>query len=290
MVFIEERHKYLSQIKEQAKLNAFYSLLWNESFQPHESDLSETDGIYYAIIQSILKGSRKEFVQQYSKISQRKISKDSNAPFLHDDFLIFTLIIGVLKFNADKEWILKVIHARVSNPTTTTFENIINGNFQSKANLQSLVLVFQSILNQSKISNVLLNDAYESLTNIKHSLYDDFIKMIYFKAFDLIILFKIPREADEISRLLVFESTFLKRIKVFAYISYHVLLLLLLIVAYKILHSLPDEVKDNINEIGIIIGIAGIGLFGNIIPKWRTMYQKLVLRVFGYKYKISSHE
>ena len=98
-----------------------------------------------------------------------------------------------------------------------------------------------------------------------------------------------PRDADEVSRLLEFEIRFKKRINFITYLTYNTLLLLILIGAYRILHSLPEDMKEKINEIGILIGIGGIGLFGNIIPKLRLNFRNLIFRFFGYQNKNSNH-
>lgn len=270
---------------EQPKLCALYSLLWNKPFEAPSDNVSETDNIYYAALQSIRLGSRKDFHRQYSKISQRKISKDSSAPFLHDDFLIFSLLLGIIKFDSDDEWLLKVVHARASNAITTTFENILSGNFQSKSNIQSLILVFHSFLSREMISNDLLNEAYESLTDTKQSYNSDFIKLTHYKAFDLIIEYKVSRDTDEVSKLFEFEKRFKKRINIFAYIFHNFFLLVLLILAYKLIQVLPDEVKADINDFNVIIGIGGVGLLGNIIPKWKAKLQELILKAFGYQIK-----
>ena len=225
---------------------------------------------------------------QYAKISKRKVSKDSAAPFIHDDFLIFTLIIGILKYENDSDWLLKVIRSRAKNATTTTFENLLTGNFRSKANIQSLTLVLLYMLNESKITNELLDEAYEAI-NIQNAYNNDFTRIIQHSAFDIIIMFKLPRDSDEVSRLLEFENKFKKRINLFSYIAYNGLLLLILLGAYKLLHSFPEEWKLKINEVGIIIGIGGFGLIGNVIPKLKTKFQQLVMKAFGYRIRKEVH-
>lgn len=283
MVFIEERQKYLISLTEQPKQMALFALLSDQSFQNPIGDVSETDVIYYTCVQAIKSNSKEEFNKQYDKISKRKVSENTVAPFVHDDFLIFTLIIGVSKFNSNIDWLLGVIRSRAKNETTTSFENLLTGNYQSKANIQSLVLIFQFLLDKSKISNEILIGAYDSMCNIKQLHNNDFIRIIQYRAFDIIIQFKLPRDTDEISRLLEFETIFKKRITIFSYFAYNSLLILLLFFAYKILQTLPEELKLKINDIGIIIGVGGVGLLGNIIPKWKEKFKELLLKLFGYK-------
>ncbi len=286
VVFVEKRHKYLNSFPEKSKQRAFFALVSDEIFQaPLLKDVSDTDTIYYSSVQAIKRNSKEDFNTQYNKISKRKVLKNSAAPFIHDDFLIFSLIIGVLKFDCEKDWLLDVIRKRAKSSISTTFENLLIRNYQSKVNIQSIILAFLFLMDKSKINNEQLVQAYDAVSDTKQLNDSDFIRIINYRAFDIIIQFKLPRDTDEISRLLEFETRFKSRINVFTYITYNTILLLILFGCYKILHSLPEDIKSKINEVGIIIGLGGIGLFGNIIPKWKIKFNKFILNLFGYKSK-----
>lgn len=284
MVFIEEKHSYLSSIADQPKQKALYALVSDETFAGQPIEVSETDAIYYSSIQAIKKNTKTDFDTQYAKISKRKVSENSAAPFVYDDFLIFALVIGVLKFECDKNWLLGVIRNRAKGKTTTTFENLLTGNYQSKANNQSMVLAFLFLLDKSKITNDQLNEAYNAMSDTKESFNNDFIRIVHYRAFDIIIQFKLPRDTDEVSRLLEFESRFKKRINVFSIIAYNLFIVGVLVGAYKILQLLPEDKKLVVNDLNLIIGLGAIiGLSGNFIPKLKTKFQELILRAFGYR-------
>jgi len=283
MVFIEEKHSFLRSLSDQPKQRALFALVSGEAFETNQNGFPEIDSIYYSSIKAIKRNSKEEFNVQYNKISKRKVSENSTAPFIHDDFFIFTLVIGVIKFKCENEWLLRVISMRANNVTTTTFKNLLTTNYQSKANSQSLVLVFLFLMDKTKITNEQLVEAYFGMSDTSQSFNNDFIRIIHYRAFDIIIQFKLPRDTDEVSRLLEFETRFKKRINIFTYITYNGLLLLILFGAYNLLHSLPEDIKSKINEVGIIIGIGGIGLFGNIIPRLRSKFKESILKVFGYR-------
>ena len=284
MVFIEEKHNYLSNLTDQPKQKALFALVSEEGIQSPRNDVSETDAIYYSSIQAIQKNSKEEFNSQYAKISKRKVSENSAAPFVHDDFLIFTLVIGVLKFDCDKDWLLGVIRNRAKGKTTTTFENLLTGNHQSKVNNQSIVLAFLFLLDKSKITNDQLNEAYNAISDTKESFNNDFIRIIHYRAFDIIIQFKLPRDTDEVSRLLEFETRFKKRINVFSILAYNAFLIFILYGAYQTLQYLPEDKKLVVDDLNLIIGLGAIiGLSGNFIPKLKTKFQELILKAFGYR-------
>lgn len=283
MVFIEEKHNYFSSLEGQPKQKALFALLSDETLVASPSQVSETDAIYYSSIQAIKKDSKADFSSQYIKISKRKVSENSTAPFVHDDFLIFSLVIGVLKFESDKDWLLGVIRNRTKGKTTKTFENLLTGNYQSKANNQPMVLAFLYLLDKSKITNDLLNEAYNAMSDTKESFNNDFIRIIHYRAFDIIIQFKLPRNTDEVSRLLEFETRFLKRINAFSIIAYNLFIVGVLYGAYKILQLLPEDKKLVVSDLGLIIGLGAIiGLSGNFIPKLKSIFKELTLSVFGY--------
>lgn len=286
MVFIVEKHTYLSSLEDQPKQKALYALVSDETLVTQFHEVSETDAIYYTSIQAIKMNAKADFDTQYAKISKRKVSENSAAPFVHDDFLIFSLVIGVLKFECDKAWLLGVIRNRARGKTTTTFENLLTGNYQSKANNQSMVLTFLFLLDKSKITNEQLIEAYNAMSDTKESFNNDFIRIMHYRAFDIIIQFKLPRDTDEVSRLLEFESRFKKRINVFSIIIYNLFIVCILILAYKILQLLPNDKKLVVNDLNLIIGLGAIiGLSGNFIPKLKIKLQALILRAFGYNNK-----
>lgn len=283
MVFIEERHKYLNEIQSRPKLYALSCLLWGNPINTIQEELNEIDEIYINCIQAIEADSIELFKKQYELISKRKVVENSSAPFVHDDFLIFVLIVGVVKFEQNMNWLINLVHLKVKNKTTNTFENLLTKNYQSKTNNQSIVLTFLFIINKSNITNDLLKDSYQDIIDLNQTFTDEFLKICHYRAFDLIFQYKIPRDSDQIARLILFEDRFKKRITVFSYISYHLILIVLLVFSYWILQKLPAEWKSNINDVGILIGIAGVGLIGNLLPKLKKNFRDLNLSLFGYK-------
>ena len=282
MVFIEERKKYIRTLKDKPKLKALSALLFNDTFQKPTGNSSEIDEIYYTSVHAIINNFEDIFRNEYKKISERKISTESSAPFIHDDFLIFILIIGVVKFMCDKEWLLNVIEVRKKISTTKSFENLLTGNFLSKENNQSLVLIFLNIFDEAKINDELLIGAYKFIIDNKESFDDDFNRIINYKAFDLIIYFKQPIEEIRLPELLAFEEKFLKKTKVFSSIVYNTIVLTLLFGMYIILQVIPEVWKEKINELNLILSLVGVTLLSNVFPKLRKKIYCLMLSKLGY--------
>lgn len=248
------------------------------------SDISREDN-FVRIIKAITKDSRTDFVEFYSEFSKRKPSEES--PWLHDNFLIFTIIVGIVKFDIEKDWIEKVFELRESrnkeiSQINTTFKNIINNNYSSKVNLFEVVFVFQELINIPISPIDEINDLYNklssdfSLLNIR----DDFLKIIRLRVVDLIILKKELPNTIEIKALKDFKNTFLKRIDIISKTIYAALVIGLVISIY-VYQSKNKINQDLVNTINTISGLLGFGLliFIKRLSKWLRL---LILMTLGY--------
>lgn len=110
--------------------------------QPQGDDFSETDDIYFGIISAIQSNDKTAFEKHYGKKSKSKPSKESPAPFVNDDFLVFSIIVGVSKFKLDKSWIKHTASIRSKNSITTTLDNLLAENYYSTSNLPEIVFMF----------------------------------------------------------------------------------------------------------------------------------------------------
>lgn len=221
MVSIENKISYLNRIGDSPKLSAFSHLLMDKAItQPSGDDLSETDEIYFGIISAIQSNDKSAFQKHYSKKSKSNPSKESPAPFVNDDFLIFSIILGVSKFNLNKSWIKYIVSIKSKNAITTTFDNLIESNFNSTSNLQEIVMIFLLHTNQGHITNDFLNSTFKRI-NENTVLFDnknDFQILCAIHAYDSIISLKEAPEGSEIQLLKYFDSRFVKRMKVLSWL------------------------------------------------------------------------
>ena len=110
MVSLEEKSTYQVRINESPKLTAFNNLLLGKpTIQPDIADLKESDELYYAIVTAIQTNDKTLFETYFNKKNKSNPSKESPSPFVNDDFLIFCLIVGIIKFGCDKSWIKNII-------------------------------------------------------------------------------------------------------------------------------------------------------------------------------------
>jgi hypothetical protein len=284
MVSLENRITYSYRINESPKLSAFNNLLLNNDIvSPRKQDLNEYDEIYFEIVKAVHANDKDAFEYYYNKKSKSHPSKESPTPFVNDDFLIFCLLIGLKKFDLNKDWIKNILSIRSRSAITITFNNILNDNYNSNDNLYEIVLMYFQINNPDLITNELFNNAYKRIIK-NDSLFDsksDFQILCTLRAYDLIIELK---DGSEINLLKQFNSRFLKRIKL---LSVFIQTLFVLILLYAITFALSNiqGVNSFINNYNLamrIVSLFGLSLLSNTVSSIRKKIYKISLSIFGY--------
>lgn len=287
MVSLENKINYLDRIGDSPKLSAFNQLLTGKAIaQPVSSDLSETDEIYFGIISAIQSNDKSAFEKHYSKKSKSNPSKESPTPFVNDDFFVFSIILGVSKFNLDKAWIKNIVSIRSKNPITTTLDNLLAENYYSTSNLPEIVLMFMQNINSSLITNDFLNSTLIRI-NANTALFDnksDFQILCAIYAYNSIILLKEAPDGSEIQMLKSFDSRFVKNMKILSWL----LQLVFLLVIFYLLLQLPVyspeaiELIDDYGYLFTVLGALGFTFFGNQLSFIRRKTHELTMRLFGY--------
>lgn len=287
MVSIENRFLYMERVNESPKLKAFhYFLLGKELSSLANNNVSDVNEQFFKLLSAIQTNSQTAFEEIYAKKSKSNPTKDSPAPFVNDDYLIFCLIIAIIKFGIDKTWIKSIISIRIRNATTITFENILNENFSSTSNQAEVVLTFLQLSNQSKINNDLLNTALKIITENTSLLENrnDFQILCAFRAYDFIIYQKEASKGNEITSLKNFNKNFIKRIKVLSWILQAAIFFGLIYGLSKLPIYSPEVIRfiNKYNFIFTLLGVSGFTFLGNQIPFIKKKTQELLMRLFGY--------
>ncbi len=276
----------MERINESPKLKMFHHFLLDKDISSLSNNAGDLDEQFFKILSSIQTNNKTTFEEVYAKKSKSNPSKDSPAPFVNDDYLIFCLIIAITKFNIDKTWIKNIISIRNRNATTITFENILNENYSSTSNQTEVVLMFLHLNNPSKINNNLLNIAFKSITENTALLENrnDFQILCAFRAYDLIIELKEASEGNEIMSLKNFNQKFKARIKALSWISQAGILFGLIYGLFKLPIYSPETITfiEKYNFVFTIIGVFGFTLIGNQIPFIKNKSQEILMRLFGY--------
>jgi hypothetical protein len=280
MVPLENKMSYIEKINEIPKLKAFHCLLLEKTAILPSDNLSDADELFYDIVSSIQSNNKEAFEQIYNKKSKSNPSKDSLSPFVNDDFLIFCLIVGINKFDIDKNWIKNIISIRSRNAITITLESILNENYYSKSNFPEIVLVFFHLNNLPLIINDFLTTTFRNISE-NTSLFEsksDFHILCAIRAYELIIELK---EAPDTELLKKFQDNFLKRIKIIASIIQTITIMSLLFGLIKLFSYMPS-IKNLFDNVGTILGIFGVSILSNLIPQMKKILYNVLLQTFGY--------
>ena len=285
MVSLEDRVEYQKRVNNSPKLKYLSQFLLGKVLSiPDEVTFSETDNIYVGALESIQKGKRKDFEHFYSKKSKSNPTDEFQSPFVSDDFLIFSLIVGIVKFGIDKEWITRILSLRKRSSITSTFENLLTENYYSKSNQPEIIFSFLNIIDSSKVTTELLDSMYDSIKD-NDSLFDgknDFLTICSLHAYNELIKM---RGGDETILLKSFKNKFLKRIKVLTWCVSTLVLFAVLMGLIKLLSFVP-EIKVFLDDYDPFFGVLGLSLLGNTVTMFRKSVFNLLLKIFGFPVEI----
>lgn len=287
MVSIEEKIKYLNKISDNPKLSAFNHLLLGKAISlPLGTDLSDADEIYFGIITAIQSNDKTAFEKYYDRKSKSNPSKESPAPFVNDDFLVFSIIVGVSKFKLEKSWIKYIVSIKSKNPVTTTLDNLLAENYYSTSNLPEIVLMFLQNINSSLITNHFINSTFERI-NENTTLFDsksDFQILCAIHAYNLIILLKVAPEGSEIKLLKSFDSKFVKRMNILSLVPLTCIFIGLIFGLLNLPIYSPKAIKiiERYDYVFTILGALGFTFLGNQIGFVRRKSHELTMGLFGY--------
>ncbi len=282
MVSLEEKISYLSQVKANPKLQSFYNLLYRKAIAPPPpSTTIEIDEIYYGIVAAIAHQKKNDFHNFYARISKRIVDKDSPSPFIYDDGLIFSTIVGVKLFDSDKTWIRNVISIRSSSQVTTTFSHLLEDDFLSKSNLPEIVIPFLELTEQLSGHEPILDKAYGKIASDidLYSNSNDFVIIMTLRSFDVIVQSK-SSHAGDFERLRAFEGKFVTRVGYLSVALYNILLFAFIYGCIKGLALVP-AFKDRLNDFALLISVIGTS-FSNLFSFFKNKMKLLIYNLLGY--------
>ncbi|MFD0795148.1 hypothetical protein ACFQZX_16110 [Mucilaginibacter litoreus] len=281
MVPLESRSTYLQEVAGNWLLSSFNEFINRR--KPHVSDeLNEIDSVYSDSINSILNNDAEAFQKAYAVINRRVPQSGAQSPFVHNDFLIFVLIAGLVKFNYDKSWINQILKLKAKNSITTTFENILIDDFGSKSNNHSIAYCFAVLIRSQEVAKNLQDAAYNEIITNSHLFDDrnDIVKICSLHAFDGIILSRQITDTHRFDELIKFQTKFLKRMKITAKVIYNVLILFAVYGIYKLV-GLTPALKEKANDIAIVTGLLGAGI-GNYFGGFSVKIEIVLRRILGH--------
>lgn len=278
MVSVEERISYLNKIQQIPKIKLFSDLL-NGKYCV--ANIANADVAYIGFIDSISNNNEQKFKEFYNDFSRKKPSVESL--WINDDFLIFVLILGIVRYKIDRTWIKEAINARTTQKSehlsiNKTFSNILDDNFQSNDNLYEIIIVLQDFLNLA-ISTEHLDSLYNRISNNinLYSSQNDFLVCLSMKAMDIIIISKGLPDNKEIANMRDFVIFFQNRVTTISKVIYILILSGIIILMF----IFWEKYAEFLNAMSLVFGLLGVGLLTFI--KWvQEKINELLLFTLGY--------
>ncbi|HZL09822.1 MAG TPA: hypothetical protein VFC65_07475 [Prolixibacteraceae bacterium] len=287
MVSLIERNSYVSDLKRNTKFNQFISFVNCSSVERIDYDI-EIDRLFNNTLLSIKQGNKQLFHQVYSQISERQPNK--NSPILHEDLLLFALIVGLIKFKSESNWLIRAIQSRESSEKEgtlikNTFLSILNGNYKNKENLFQVIIVIENLLDLELISWEEKSDFYAKITSDKLDLYkSDFLNIISLRAFDIVLIEGDKSDTSNFAFLSSFEKKFLNRTNIISNIIYFILVIAVATALIKF--AVNPKYKDIIDKFFPISGAIGISILSLVSRKKLIPFFENGIKLgFGYKKK-----
>lgn len=288
MVSLEQRGEYLKGILENEKFLIFYNFLVSNGTSvigESTNSVDVIDDVFRSVLLAICNSNGQDFQKHYSQYSSRTPSPTS--PFVNDDFLLFSLIIGVIRFGLSKEWIEKVLQARKCSSadcshTLTTFKNILHQNYNSLDNHFGVILLFQSILNRELLIPDNKAKLYLDITSsVFPSKRSDFLNIIELRSYDVLINEQLLSSDSEYQKYKeIVQNVELRIIQVSNFIFYLICSIAVICVLWS--YYKYDNVKEIVQNFEAIFGFLGLpGILIMIFNKEKiTNYFARKLRTF----------
>lgn len=286
MVSLKDRMGYLSSIKDDNILSLFYTFIQNKK---NPIDLNQyqnqMDKDFALFVQTLILDKKDDFINLYNQFSAKKPSLTS--PWVNNDYLIFSIIVGICRFKVDRKWIIKVLNTRktqdiIQEQINRTLINIVTNNLNSNDNLFEIIIVFQNLQNQSPFKDK-FNELYCHVME-NHNLFSrkyDFLTCLSIRALDIIICSKGFINIEENEFLHKFSTKFLKRTQIISSVFYAIIICCL--VCLSIYLYLKNE--KTFNAITTILGFLGVGLSG-LFKYIHPTLVKTIRKLLGYNTSI----
>lgn len=282
MVPLDKKISIENSLMASPKANALLAYLNTQKVIIPNDDLTEGENNYYGLLDALRRNDKKGFNKIYDEQSKRKLVGDQ--PFIYDNFMLFTIIVGIIKFNLNDDWIRSVLSLRTTannpeNLITSSFLNILSQNYLSTGGIPSIVLAGLVKSKDELLSSTLVKNSFESNNQISNFLERDlFLSCIYLFTSKYIISISIGEDSVQLKK---FESTFLKRVELLQNFMYAAIVIGLFAAWFFLIKHNP-KIKDIVNDVDLLLQLLGIGFFAVLLNFIKKRFGDAIKSFFGY--------
>lgn len=197
MVPLSERDDIVSRAKADTEMKALLAFICRQPF-----DFS-SPGTYphLPLLLSIVQNDKQAFAAQVEEFKQRRTSE--NSAWYEDDSLLFLLLVGCERFQANREFLEPILAARDRNTNPVpkrvaeVFRAIQRREYSLEGEFAFIKIPFLDLVDQLSLSNEAAGKVHAELTqrgNLKEL--SPFLQVLATRAFDLILFQRKPKHYD----------------------------------------------------------------------------------------------
>lgn len=302
MVSLMERSEYIQQLESDEYTATLVDFLLGKNLSRcNYISTSNANEISKFVFYALQRNDQAFFLQLYDDIVQRKPKPESE--WMHNDTLLFALILGVKKFKLNGNWLEEVLKIRINHSrddgklVAQTFIDISKDNLENNNNYRPLMIVMKYFLDLPLGDVEYVNSVYQDLVQ-KSFPYSKvaFLNLICLRALDTIILSKGLIDLKRQKAIDEFVVKFNHRVTQMA-TTLWVLLATLTLSASILLGSYyfytSSQQVELINRILAILSFLGLGGSINTLifvqrKKLIEFFKRPFLKYYGYKLEKTS--
>ena len=288
MVSLDEKQIHKSNLISTDKAKVFEDFISGRKVSHYDFKV-KADLFLFDSIKAFQDDDKILFVKKFTQFSKRNFKVDT--PFVHDNYLVFVVVLCSIKFNIGKNWIIRLLKVRDSKNDESklmdiSFKNLLNNNFNNSENSNSIILVAEYLLDTYKLDNQYIKNEYNLITNTSFSFYkDDVLNLLTLRAYDLIILRSLVDDNNEITFLKLFEKNFISKVTLLSKQLYISLWIILVGTAFYF-YLTNEAVKKWFGEVDVIFAVFtvfGLSLGGFFSRKKVVNFlERVIKNFFGY--------
>ena len=298
MVPIKDRESLHKEIGKEPTILGFSHFLLGIRVESRldEKKLKNAEEIPLICLSAIQENDKVKFEKCLNAISRRKPNKAS--PWIYNDFLIFSLILGAKFFHVDFTVLTSLLALRHSEGDekkrlTDSFSSLAEGNFEFSGKFGFVSFFVSDFLGKRDLANSQLQEIFSTITS--PPFWDElsiFSKLLALKIYDRIIELKELDDPSFTSEKNQFIATFRKRVEIIGNLFFFTLLLCFIGFTVFLIYvrfnewTTWKEFVETVKDIYTFIGLGGILGLLTLRKYVVKLFDKLFFFIFGYNESI----
>jgi len=294
MVHLEIQYEYLKKIGQSSEISPLIDFIINERKAIIlKNNNSNAFSVAHDLFICVYKNDKNTAIEIYNSFSKRHPTHET--PWVYNEFVLFSLICAIAKFNFDKKWVSSVLDLQGQSTDAerriilSSFKNILAGNLNVKEDFHQISLIFQHYSGVKNFQQDRIDKMFKNLWLKEFPFHQsDFLNVISLKAIQIAFDSKGLLSPQEFQDSKVFVSRFKRRTeisgKVIVWLFVISIFVALVLMSWRF-YNTEGEKSIFAKVINFTTGILGVGLITifSIRKRVENLVIKFIRAAFGYK-------